>query len=76
MKEFINYLVSLIVDNPQDVEVSERILDEKSIQYIISENEKDIGKIIGKGGKIIQAIRNIVKVLAVKHDKQVRIEVA
>ncbi|OGG15614.1 hypothetical protein A3D77_02875 [Candidatus Gottesmanbacteria bacterium RIFCSPHIGHO2_02_FULL_39_11] len=76
MKEFINYLVSLIVDNPQDVEVSERILDEKSIQYIISANEKDIGKIIGKGGKIIQAIRNIVKVLAVKHDKQVRIEVA
>lgn len=76
MKEFINYLVSLIVDNPQDVQVEERIVDEKSVQYIISANQEDIGKIIGKGGKIIQAIRNIVKVLAVKHDKQVRIEVA
>lgn len=76
MKEFINYLVSLIVDNPQDVQVEERIVDEKSVQYIISANQADIGKIIGKGGKIIQAIRNIVKVLAVKHDKQVRIEVA
>lgn len=76
MKEFINYLVSLIVDNPQDVSVEERIIDEKSVQYIISANQSDVGKVIGKGGKIIQAIRNIVKVLAVKHDKQVRIEVA
>ena len=38
--------------------------------------KEDIGKIIGKNGKVIQAIRNIAKILAVKENKHIRIEIS
>lgn len=75
MKELISFLVSLIVDHPKDISIEERSSGENSIQYIIKSNPEDTGKIIGKAGKIIQALRNVCKVLAVKEGKQIRIEV-
>lgn len=75
MKDLISYIVSLIIDHPKDLVIEERAMGESSIQYIIKSNPEDTGKIIGKEGKIIQAIRNVCKVLAVKTGKQVRIEV-
>ena len=75
MKEFLQYLLSLIVDNPKDVSVEERPLDENTFQYIITTNKEDTGKVIGREGKIIQAIRNVAKILAIKTGKQIRIEI-
>lgn len=75
MKEFIKYLVSLIVDHPEEVDVEEKSFGDNINQYFIKSNKEDIGKIIGKEGKIIQAIRNVAKVLAIKEGKQIRIEI-
>jgi len=76
MKDFLNYLLKNIVDHPDDISVEEHELGEYSIQLTIHANQEDIGKIIGREGKIIQALRSLVKVLAVKENKQVRIEIA
>ncbi|MBI4990646.1 KH domain-containing protein [Candidatus Gottesmanbacteria bacterium] len=75
MKDFLQYLLSLIVDHPDEIKIEEKAFGENTLQYIVSANQEDIGKIIGKGGKIIQSIRNVVKILAVKENKQIRIEV-
>lgn len=76
MKEFLTQLITKLVDSPADVEVSETELSEGIYQYKISAHPEDIGKIIGKKGKIIAAIRNVAKVLAIKQNKQIRIEVS
>ncbi|MCL4339317.1 KH domain-containing protein [Patescibacteria group bacterium] len=76
MQDFLKYIVSLIVDHPEDIKIEERSLGENISQYIIAANGEDMGKIIGKEGKIIQAIRNVAKILAIKENKQIRIEIA
>ena len=76
MKDFLIYLVSHIVEHQEDVRVEEIDSGGGSFQYTIQTNTEDIGKIIGKEGKIIQAIRNLAKVMAVKKGTQVRIEIA
>lgn len=75
MKDFLVYLTQQLVDHPKDIAIEERPFGETLMQYIIKCNPEDTGKIIGKEGKIIQAIRNVCKVLAVKENKQVRIEI-
>lgn len=75
MKEFLEYLLQNIVDHPDEIRIEEDTLGDHSVQYTIFAKQEDIGKIIGREGKIIQAIRNLVKVLAVKENKQVRVEI-
>lgn len=75
MKEFLEYALKLIVDNPEEINIEENVLGETSVNFIIHAKSEDIGKIIGKEGKIIQALRNLLKILAVKENKQVHLEV-
>lgn len=75
MKDFLKFLTSKLVDHPQDITIEERPFGETMTAYIIKSNPEDTGKIIGREGKIIQAIRNVAKILAVKEGKQVRIEI-
>ncbi len=75
MKDFLKYLVALLVDHPDELAIEERAFGESVTQYIITSNPEDTGKIIGKEGKIIQALRNVCKILAVKEGKQIRIEI-
>lgn len=76
MKEFLLLLVSKIIDHPSELKIEETQMDQNIFQYKIFAHEEDIGKIIGREGKIIQAIRNIARILAVKEEKQIRIEIA
>lgn len=75
MKAFLEYLLHNIVDYPDEIRIEEVVVGEHSVQYTIFAKQEDIGKIIGREGKIIQAVRNLVKVLAVKENKQVRVEI-
>lgn len=75
MKQILEYILTLIIQKPEDLVVTETKLDDLNIQYLITANKEDVGKIIGKQGKIIQAIRNISKIWAIKNNKQIRIDV-
>lgn len=63
-----------LVDHPDEVKVSE-IENEFATDYVIEVHPEDIGKVIGKQGKIIRSIRNIAKVRAMKEKRKVFIRV-
>jgi hypothetical protein len=70
MNEALEYIVSSIVDEPKSVEVRKEEED-GVVNFYIKVNKEDIGKVIGKEGKIIKAIRNAMKILAIKENKRV-----
>ena len=75
MKDTLQFIVSAIVDNPDAVAIEER--DEDGItNLIISVDPADMGKVIGKEGKVIRSIRNIMKVKAMKSDIRIKISLA
>lgn len=75
MKKTLTYLVSELVNHPDDVKIEEEKDEERTI-FVIHCNSEDIGKIIGKNGRIIRALRDLVKLIAAKHDLYVDIEIA
>ncbi len=73
MLNLTKYLVSNLVDHPEAVLVREDI-DESGTHLIsITTDPLDMGKVIGKGGKIINSIRELVKVKAIKQGLRVRV---
>tara|TARA_Y100001935_G_scaffold182103_1_gene150845 strand:+ start:4333 stop:4572 length:240 start_codon:yes stop_codon:yes gene_type:complete len=74
MKELVDYIVKSLVDNPEFVEVNETS-GSSVIILEISVGSSDIGKVIGKEGRIANAIRTIVKAAAAKSDKKVTVEI-
>lgn len=72
MKKALLYIVSSIVDNPDKVDIEEKE-EEGIINFSISLAGEDIGRVIGKEGKIIRAIRNVIKIPAVKMEKRINI---
>ena len=74
IKEFVEYLIKLIVDKPEEVEIAEKS-GEKTIVFEIRVNKQDFGKILGKHGKNIQAIRTLVNAVSAKAGKRATIEV-
>ena len=74
MKEMILYLAQSLVDNPEAVQVTET---EGPDSIIIEQNvaPEDMGKVIGKQGRIARAIRSIVKAATPKDGKPVFLEI-
>lgn len=72
MKDALLYIVSAIVDNPKKVTIEE---DEQDgiINFAVTVAKEDMGKVIGKEGKIIRAIRNLMKIPAIKQNKRINI---
>ncbi len=65
MKNLIEYILIHLVQHPEDVNVVESE-DDRGMVFTIHVNQEDIGRVIGKGGSVIQSIRNIGKIRAVK----------
>lgn len=72
MKKALEYIVTQIVDEPKKVEISETE-DNGMINFAIKVAAEDMGKIIGKNGKVIRAIRNVIKISAIKQNKKINI---
>lgn len=67
MKQLIEYIVSNIVNHPENVIISESLSDDKDVtKYLIEVNPEDVGRVIGKQGKVIKAIRQIVRIAAIQ----------
>ncbi|MFH1540505.1 MAG: KH domain-containing protein [Elusimicrobiota bacterium] len=73
MRKFVEYIVKSLVDKPENVDI---LLDESEIGDVIKIKvaDDDKGRIIGKHGKIIKAIRQIVSAGATKNGKKYRVE--
>lgn len=74
MKELVEVLAKSLVDHPEQVEVRE-VENDQTIVYELSVAREDMGKVIGKQGRIAKAIRTVVNAAAVKEDKRVRLEI-
>lgn len=75
MKDILLAIVKALVDNPDDVEISEND-DNGFVTLSIKVNSEDMGKVIGKEGKVIRSIRNVMKIPAMKQGKKVQISLA
>ena len=73
-KELVDYMVKALVDNPDQVEINE-IEGEKSTILELRVVKEDIGKVIGKHGRIARAIRTIINASATKSGKKVVLEI-
>jgi len=75
MKDTLHYILTAIVDNPDDVQIEEKEED-GILNLIITVAKDDMGKVIGKEGKVIRSIRNIMKIKAMKHDVRINVSLA
>ena len=75
IKDLLEYIVGNIVDDKSSVNVSTTEKDEKNVDVLISVAESDIGKVIGRQGKIISAIRTLVKSVGMLDGKKYEVEI-
>jgi len=73
MKEILEVVIKNLVDNPEEVSVKE-LEGEKSIVFEVKVSESDMGKVIGKQGRIAKSIRTVMKAIASKDKKRITIE--
>lgn len=74
MGELVEYIAKALVDNPDEVSVNE-VEGSQSIIIELKVAPEDMGKIIGKQGRIAKAIRTVVKAAAIKENKRVVVEI-
>ncbi|MDP3386261.1 MAG: KH domain-containing protein [Eubacteriales bacterium] len=74
MRELVEYIAKSLVDNPDAVSVNE-VEGSQSLVIELKVAPEDMGKIIGKQGRIAKALRTLVKAAATKDNKRVIIEI-
>ena len=74
MKELVETIAKALVDSPDEVVVTESET-EREIVLQLHVAQEDMGKVIGKQGRIAKAIRSVVKAAASKEDKKVIVEI-
>lgn len=74
MKELVEMIVKSLVDSPEDVVIEEKE-DEYSVLLEVSVNKEDMGKVIGKQGKIAKAMRTLLKAVSSKTGKRYKLEI-
>lgn len=72
MKKILSLIVSSIVDSPNKVEIEEQEQN-GIVNFVIKVDKDDMGKVIGKNGKVIKSIRNVMKIPAIKNGKKIYI---
>ena len=69
MRELLEYIVKELIDNPDNVEITEEEEDDKTVIFNVKVAEDDIGKVIGKKGRTANSIRIIMRAASAKKDK-------
>jgi len=75
MKDTLEYIIKSIVENEDKVEITEEE-DLGVVNLTITVDPSEMGKVIGKEGKVIKAIRNVMRIPAMKQDKKIFISLA
>jgi len=74
MKELIEYIAKSLVDNPDQVQIEE-IIGTHSVIYELHVAPEDMGRIIGKEGRVANAMRTLLRVAAIKEGKRAVLEI-
>jgi hypothetical protein len=75
MKDLLEYIVKALVENPDEVEITEEEEEEGKIVLKLKVADEDKGRIIGKKGRIAESLRAILRVKAVKTDTHVFLDI-
>ena len=75
LKSLLLFLARSLVDEPEEVEVEGRETDSR-VDLTLRVAQGDMGKVIGRGGRIVKAIRTVMKAASVKEGKRVNVEIA
>lgn len=74
MKELVEVIAKALVDNPDEVVVTETG-DDKELTVSLTVAQSDMGKVIGKNGRIAQSIRAVVKAAASKDSRKINVKI-
>ena len=74
MKEFIEYIVRSLVDDPSQVRVSE-IEGSNTVIFELRVAPEDMGRVIGKGGRVANAMRTLLRVVAARQGRRATLEI-
>ena len=75
MKEVLEIIAKALVDNPDMVNITEVNKEDNSITLELRVAESDMGKVIGKQGRIAKALRTVVKAAASRENKKVSVDI-
>ena len=75
MKEFIEYIAKQLVDKPDKVRVEEIIPDEHTIEINLKVDNSDIGKVIGKHGNTVNAMRTLLMAVGAKGRHRAKLQI-
>ncbi|MDP2837948.1 MAG: KH domain-containing protein [Candidatus Moranbacteria bacterium] len=73
-RDFIEYVVKMLVDNPDDVKV-ERKIDEMGVLITLDVNAKDMGMVIGREGMTAKALRTLLRVIGARNSARVNLKI-
>lgn len=73
-RDFIEYAVKMLVDNPDDVKV-ERKIDEMGVLITLDVNPKDMGMVIGREGMTAKALRTLLRVIGARNNARVNLKI-
>jgi uncharacterized protein len=73
-KDFVEFVVKSIVDNPNDVQI-ERTVDEMGVLISLKINQADMGQIIGRQGSTAKSIRTLLRVIGAKNNARVNFKI-
>lgn len=74
MKELVEFMARGLVDHPEEVRVEEEV-DRDRVTFFLEVAEGDMGKVIGKEGRIANAMRSLLKVAAARENVRVNLEI-
>lgn len=74
MKDFLDFVIKSLVDKPEEVDI-QAVDGEKATVYELRLNKSDIGKVIGKNGRTIQAIRTLLTGASAKLGRRAVLEI-
>lgn len=74
MKELVEYMVKSLVEDPDQVEVRE-IDGTRSVIFEVRVAQEDMGRVIGKGGRVANAMRTLLQVAAIRQGKRAILEI-
>lgn len=73
MKDLLQYILKNLVDNPDEITIKQSQDETGLITFNVTVSQADMGKVIGRGGKVINAIRQIIKIKSIKEGKRINI---